>query len=79
MKIKTRMMFFNFLIFLIIFDAIYLMVWIFSIQMNPVKAAIVTGISVLLTPWVRQAEKQSGHKVVIRSLAFSLYHKYLKK
>jgi hypothetical protein len=79
MKIKSRMLFFNFMIFLIIFDAIYLMVWIFSIQMNPVKAVIVAGLAALLTPWVRHAEKQSGQKVVIRSLVFSLYHKYLKK
>jgi len=79
MNIKSKMLFFNFMIFLIIFDFIYLTVWIFSIQMNPVKAVIVVGIAALLTPWVRHANHHSGQKVVIRSIAFSLYHKYLKK
>ncbi len=79
MNIKSKMLFFNFMIFLIIFDLIYLMVWIFSIQMNPVKAVIVAGIAALMTPWVRHANHPSGQKVVIRSIAFSIYHKYLKK
>ena len=79
MNIKSKMLLFNFMIFLIIFDFIYLTVWIFSIQMNPVKAVIVAGIAALMTPWVRHANHQSGQKVVIRSIAFSLYHKYLKK
>ncbi len=79
MNIKSKMLFFNFMIFLIIFDVIYLTVWIFSIQMNPVKAVIVAGIATLLTPWVRHTNHQSGQKVVIRSIVFSLYHKYLKK
>jgi hypothetical protein len=79
MNIKSKMVLFNFIIFLIIFDVIYLTVWIFSIQMNPVKAVIVTGTAALLTPWVRHANHPSGQKVVIRSIMFSLYHKYLKK
>jgi hypothetical protein len=79
MNVKSKMLLFNFMIFLIIFDVIYLTVWIFSIQMNPVKAVIVAGIAVLLTPWVRHANHPSGQKVVIRSIAFSLFNRYLRK
>jgi hypothetical protein len=79
MNLKSKILFFNFLIFLIIFDFIYLMVWIFSIQMNPVKAVIAAGIAALLTPWVRPASQHSGQKVMVRNLAFSFYAKYLRK
>ena len=79
MKPKSKMLFYNFMIFMIIFDAIYLMVWIFSIQMNPVKAVIVAGLAIMLTPWARPANLRTGRKVVIKSLVFSLYNKYFKK
>jgi len=79
MHLKYKILFFNFLIFLAIFDVLYLLVWILSIHMNPVKAVIVAGIAVILTPWVRPAEQQSGQKVTTKILAFSLLNKYLKK
>lgn len=79
MNLKFKIVFFNLMIFLIIFDIIYLAVWILSIQMNPVKAVIVAGIAALLTPWVKAAEQESGRKVVIRSYAYAWYNKYLKK
>jgi hypothetical protein len=67
------------MIFLIIFDIIYLIVWIFSIQMNPVKAVIIAGITALLTPWARAIDRQSGRKVVIRSYAFNIYKRLQRK
>lgn len=79
MNLKFKIAFFNFMIFLVIFDIIYLFVWILSIHMNPVKAVIVAGIAALITPWARPSRMESGRKVVIRSYAFNLYSKYLKK
>lgn len=76
---KFKLAFYNFMIFLIIFDIIYLIVWIFSIQMNPVKAVIIAGITALLTPWARAINRQSGRKVVIRSYAFNIYKRFQKK
>lgn len=76
---KFKLVFYNFMIFLIIFDIIYLIVWIFSIQMNPVKAVIIAGVTALLTPWARAIKIQSGNKVVIRSYAFNIYKKYQRK
>ena len=79
MKKKVKLVFLNFMIFLIIFDLIYLFVWIFSMQMNPVKALLVAGISLILTPWIRQSNQPAGRKVVIRSYAYSLINKYRRK
>ncbi|MDP2336639.1 MAG: hypothetical protein Q8N05_09350 [Bacteroidota bacterium] len=79
MSLKFKIVFFNFMIFLIIFDIIYLLVWIFSVQMNPVKAVIVAGIAALLMPWIRATNLQAGKKVFVRSYATVLYRKYLKK
>ena len=79
MKLKFKIVFFNFMLFMIIFDVIYLVVWIFSVQMNPVKAVIVAGITALLMPWVRAARLESGSKVVIQNYVYILYSKYLKK
>lgn len=79
MSLKFKIVFFNFIIFLIIFDIIYLLVWVFSVQMNPVKAVIVAGISALLMPWVRSTHQESGKKVFLRSYTTVLYRKYLKK
>ena len=79
MNLKFKIVFFNFMIFLVIFDIIYLFVWILSIHMNPIKAVIVAGIAALITPWARPSRMESGRKVVIRSYAFNLYSKYLKK
>lgn len=79
MNLKFKIVFFNFMIFLIIFDIIYLFVWILSIQMNPAKAVIVAGMAAIFTPWARPSHLQSGRKVVIQSYAYLIYHKYLKK
>lgn len=79
MSLKFRIVFFNFLIFLIIFDIIYLLVWVMSIHMNPAKAIITAGIAALITPWARASKQPAGRKVIIRSYAFAAYHKYLKK
>ena len=76
---KFKLAFYNFMIFLIIFDIIYLFVWIFSIQMNPVKAVIIAGVTALLTPWAKAINRQSGRKVVIRSYAFNIYKMFQKK
>lgn len=76
---KFKLAFYNFMIFLIIFDIIYLIVWIFSIQMNPVKAVIIAGITALLTPWAKAINRQSGRKIVIRSYAFNIYKRFQKK
>jgi len=79
MSLKFKIVFFNLVVFLIIFDAIYLIVWILSIQMNPAKAVIVAGIAALLTPWIKKAESDSDRKVTIMNFAFAWYNKYLKK
>lgn len=79
MSLKFKIVFFNVIMFLIIFDIIYLIVWIFSVQMNPVKAVIVAGIAALLMPWVRATHLESGRKVFLRSFASVLYRKLLKK
>jgi hypothetical protein len=79
MNLKYKILFFNFLIFLAIFDVIYLVVWILSIHMNPVKAVIVAGLAALLTPWVRPANQDSGQKVMVKSFVLSFLNKYLKK
>lgn len=76
MSLKFRIVFYNVMLFLIIFDIIYLIVWIFSIEMNPAKAIIVAGISALLMPWARAASPGSKRKVMIRSLAYHWYRKY---
>jgi len=73
MPLKFKIVFYNFMIFLILFDIIYLAVWILSIKMDPVKAAIVAGVTILLMPWARATHHQSGRRVAIRSLAYDLY------
>lgn len=79
MNLKFKIIFFNLIIFLIIFDLIYLLVWIFAIHMNPIHIVIVSGIAALVTPWARASKQLSGRKVIIRSLASDSYNKYLKK
>jgi hypothetical protein len=66
------------MIFLIIFDIIYLFVWIFSIHMNPLKGLAVAAIAALVMPWAKATNNHKGRKVAIRSLAFVLYKKYRK-
>jgi hypothetical protein len=79
MSLKFKVVFFNMMIFLIIFDVIYLLVWILSIHMNPVKALIVAGIAAILTPWVKLGNHDSEQKVIIRSYIYAWYNRYLKK
>jgi hypothetical protein len=79
MPLKFKIVFYNFMIFLILFDVIYLMVWIFSIEMNPIKAVIVAGVTTLLMPWARATNFQSGRKVAIRSFAYDIYKKRQKQ
>lgn len=75
---KFKIGFFNIMIFMIIFDIIYFIVWMFSVQMNLVKAIIVVAIAALLTPWARMSNPDSGEKIMIRSYAFVIYNKYIK-
>lgn len=75
MNLKQKIILYNFLIFLIIFDIIYLTVWIFSINMNPAKAVIVAGIAALITPWAKATNMQNGRKVALRSIAYSFYRR----
>jgi len=79
MSLKYKIALYNFMIFLIIFDIIYLMVWIFSIHMNPAKAVIVAGIAALITPWARKNSLNSGKKVMIRSYAYDYYKKKFRQ
>ena len=79
MPLKYKIAFYNFMIFLVIFDLVYLVVWVFSIQMNPVKMIIVAGLTALMTPWAKATKRSVGRKVAIRSLAFDLYKKYEHK
>ena len=76
MSQKFKIVFYNFMIFLILFDILYIAVWIFSIEMNPVKAIIVAGITALLMPWAKSANTESHKRVVVRSYAVDLYKKY---
>lgn len=78
MSLKFKIVFYNLMIFLVIFDIIYLFVWIFAIVMNPLKALIVAAVAALIMPWARPTNHSSGRKVVIQSLAYKLYKKYHK-
>jgi len=73
MPLKFKIVFYNLMIFLIIFDIIYLFVWIMSIEMNPVKGLIVAATAALIMPWARPTQLPSGRKVAIRSLAYIVY------
>ena len=79
MPLKFKIAFYNLMIFLIIFDIIYLFVWILSIEMNPAKGLIVASIAALIMPWARPTHLPSGRKVTIRSLAYNLYKKYQRR
>ena len=73
MPLKFKIVFYNFMIFLIIFDILYLFVWLMSIEMNPVKGLIVAVSAALIMPWARPTHLPSGRKVAIRSLAYIVY------
>ena len=73
MPLKFKIAFYNLMIFLFIFDVIYLVVWIMSIEMNAVKGLIVAATAALIMPWARPTQLPSGRKVAIRSLAYVFY------
>ena len=79
MPLKFKIAFYNLMIFLIIFDIIYLLVWIMSIEMNSVKGLIVAAIAALIMPWARPTHLPSGRKVAIRSLAYIVYKSISEK
>jgi len=76
MSLKFRIVFYNVMIFLVIFDIIYLVVWFFLIEMNLFTAILVAGIAALLMPWARANYVPSKRKVMIRSLAYNLYRNF---
>lgn len=79
MSIKFKIVFYNLMLFLVLFDFIYLMVWAFSIEMNPVKGILAAGIAAILMPWARKSKNNSGRKVIIRSLGYDFYLKLKKQ
>lgn len=79
MPLKFKIVFYNLMFFLILFDVLYLIVWIFSIEMNPIKALFVAGITALIMPWAKATNLQHGRKVAIRSYVIDIYRKYQKK
>lgn len=79
MPLKFKIVFYNLMLFLVLFDFIYLMVWIFSIEMNLLKAFIVGGLTVFLMPWARKSKSKSGRKVIIRSFGYEMYKKHKKQ
>lgn len=76
MPLKFKIVFYNVMIFLILFDFLYLIVWLFSIEMNWIKTIIVAAITAVMMPWARKNETTSKRKVVIRSLGYDLYRRY---
>ena len=73
MPLRIKIAFYNLMIFLFIFDIIYLFVWIMSIEMNAVKGLIVAATAALIMPWARPTRFSTGRKVAIRSLAYIVY------
>ena len=73
MSLKFKLAFYNLMIFLIIFDIIYLIVWIMSIEMNPTKGLIVAAVAALIMPWARPTRLLLGKKVIVQSLLYIAY------
>jgi len=73
MPLKFKIAFYNLMIFLFIFDIIYLVVWVMSIEMNAVKGLIVVATAALIMPWAIPTHLTVGRKVAIRSLAYIVY------
>ena len=73
MPLKFKIAFYNLMIFLVIFDIIYLFVWIMSIEMNPTKGLIVAAVAALIMPWARPTRLLSGRKVTMQSLLYIAY------
>ncbi len=79
MPLKFKIVFYNLMIFMVIFDIIYLFVWIMSIEMNAVKGLIAAATAALIMPWARPTHLPSGRKVAIRSLAYIVYKNISEK
>ena len=79
MNIRYKLIFYNIVIFLVVFDVIYLIVWVLSIQMTPLKALVAAIFAAFCTPWARRTNGEQGGKVVIRNYAFIVYNKVLRK
>jgi hypothetical protein len=79
MPLKFKIVFYNLMIFMVIFDILYLFVWIMSIEMNAVKGLIVAVTAALIMPWARPTHLPSGRKVAIRSLAYIVYKNVSEK
>ena len=73
MPLKFKIAFYNLMIFLFIFDIIYIVVWAMSIEMNAEKGLIVAVTAALIMPWARPTHLPAGRKVAIRSLAYIVY------
>lgn len=76
MPLKFKIVFYNVMIFLVLFDFLYLFVWLFSIEMNWIKTFVVAAITAVLMPWARKNTTPTKRKVIIRSLGYELYRKY---
>lgn len=76
MPLRFKIVFYNVMIFLVLFDFLYLFVWLFSIEMNWMKTFIVAAITAVLMPWARKNATPAKRKVVIRSIGYELYRKY---
>lgn len=79
MNYKLKIFLINLIVFLIIFDIIYLTIWIFSIKMNFFKALMVATIAVLITPWIKPASQSGNNKILVKIYANTLINKYLRK
>jgi len=79
MNLKYKILFYNFLMFLVLFDVLYIIFWAFSIQMNPLKAILVAVITSLLMPWVKASDPDSGRKVAVKIYAAILYQRFVKQ
>lgn len=76
MPLRFKIVFYNVMIFLVLFDFLYLFVWLFSIEMNWMKTFVVAAITAVLMPWARKNTTPAKRKVIIRSLGYELYRKY---
>lgn len=76
MSLRFRIVFYNVMIFLFLFDILYLFVWLLSIEMGWVKTIIVAVVTAVVMPWARKNTTPAKRKVVIRSIGYHLYKKY---
>lgn len=79
MNLKYKILFYNIFMFLVFFDVLYIIFWVFSIQMNPLKAILVAVITTLLMPWIKASDPDSGRKVAIKIYAAIVYKRFVKQ